>query len=73
MSPYMIVFGKTCHLPFDQEHKGYWLIQRLNFDVKTCGEKMMLQLNELDELRLNTYEIAKLYERRPNYGMIDTF
>lgn len=64
MSHYKIVFGKVHHLPFELEYEAYWAIQKLNFDAKACGEKMMLQVNELDKLRLNAYENAKLYKKR---------
>ena len=36
----------------------------LNFDLKKAGEKRLLQLNELEELRMNAYENAKLYKDR---------
>lgn len=32
--------------------------------AKACEEKWLLQLNELDELRLNIYENAKLYKEK---------
>ena len=35
-----------------------------NFDLKKAGRKRLLQLNELDELRMNAYENAKLYKDR---------
>ena len=36
----------------------------LNFDHKVAGERRMLQLRELDELRLEAYESSKIYKER---------
>ena len=38
------------------------VIKKLNFDMKQAGEKRFLQLNEMDEFRLQSYENAKLYK-----------
>lgn len=46
------------------EHKVYWTIRKLNFDLKTAGEKRLLQLNELDEFILQAYENSKLYKEK---------
>ena len=36
----------------------------LNMDATTVSEKHMLQLNELDEFRLHTFENAKIYKEK---------
>ena len=36
----------------------------MNFDVKASGEKRLLQLGELDEIRLQAYENTKLFNER---------
>jgi len=46
------------------EHKAYWAIQTLNFDLKQAGEKRLLQLNELEELRMDAYESVRIYKER---------
>jgi hypothetical protein len=28
MTPYKFVYGKSCHLPFELEHKAYWAKRR---------------------------------------------
>nr|GEV99385.1 reverse transcriptase domain-containing protein [Tanacetum cinerariifolium] len=55
-TPYKLVYGKSCHLPIELEHKAYWALKHVNFDLKTTGDYQKLQLNELNELRDQAYE-----------------
>ncbi|XP_074298660.1 uncharacterized protein LOC141629583 [Silene latifolia] len=61
-TPYRFVFGKSCHLPPELEHRARWALKELNYDLDAAGNKRFLQLNELDELRMDAYENAKLYK-----------
>ncbi|CAM8993985.1 unnamed protein product [Rhodiola kirilowii] len=62
MSPFRLVYGKTCHLLVKLEYKALWAIRELDMNMKAAGEKRLLQLNELDEIRLDSYENARIYK-----------
>ena len=62
MSPYKLVFGKPCHLPLEQEYKAMCAIKKLNFYFKAAKEDRLLQLNELEELRKEVYDSARIYK-----------
>ena len=70
MTPYQLVYGKTCHLPVELEYKSHWAIKRWNMDLQSAGIKRQIQLAELDEWREKAYHISKLYKSGQKDGMI---
>nr|GEZ88046.1 reverse transcriptase domain-containing protein [Tanacetum cinerariifolium] len=63
-TPYKLVYEKSCHLPIELEHRGYWALKHVNFDLKIAGDHRKLQLNELSELRDQAYENSVIYKER---------
>nr|GEY26487.1 reverse transcriptase domain-containing protein [Tanacetum cinerariifolium] len=63
-TPYKPVYGKSCHLPIELEHRAYWALKHINFDLKTVGYHRKLQLNELSELRDQANENSVIYKER---------
>ena len=55
MSSYCLVYGKACHLPVKVDYKASWAIKKLNLDLGRVGLKRVLDINELEELRNESY------------------
>nr|GEX83262.1 reverse transcriptase domain-containing protein [Tanacetum cinerariifolium] len=55
-TPYKLVYEKACHLPIKLEHKAYWALKHVNFDLLIAGDHQKVQPNELNELRDQAYE-----------------
>nr|GEZ46023.1 hypothetical protein [Tanacetum cinerariifolium] len=63
-TPYKLVYGKACHLPIELEHKAYWPLKQANFDLTVVGDHRKIQLNELNEIRDQTYENSLIYKEK---------
>lgn len=64
MSPYKLVYGKTCHLPVELEHWTMRAIKHLNFNLGTVGKHRTLQINELKEARSDAYESSRIFKEK---------
>ncbi|XP_076888125.1 uncharacterized protein LOC143538446 [Bidens hawaiensis] len=75
-TPFMLIYGKSCHLPVELEHRAYWALKSVNVDLTETARKRYIQIHELEELRdaaysrsLNNKEKTKaLHDRRLKGG-----
>ena len=64
MSHLRLIYGKPCHLPVELEHSAYWAIKNLNLSLDQAGKERLLQFQELQELRNESNQNAKIYKAK---------
>nr|GEX97698.1 transposon Ty3-I Gag-Pol polyprotein [Tanacetum cinerariifolium] len=58
------ILERTVEENVPHEHKAYWALKHVNFDLKIAGDHQKLQLNELNELRDQAYENSLIYKEK---------
>ncbi|XP_076950390.1 uncharacterized protein LOC143623341 [Bidens hawaiensis] len=67
-TPYLLVYGKGCHLPMELAHWALWAIKSVNMDYNEAGELRKLKLAELEEIRDKSYECASAFKDKLKKG-----
>ena len=67
MSTYRLVYGKSCYLSVELEHKSFWVIKAFNSNLDDGGNVRKLQLYELKELMNDAYENSRIIKARTKF------
>ncbi|GJS19322.1 reverse transcriptase domain-containing protein [Tanacetum coccineum] len=59
-TPFRLVYGKSCHLPVEIEHKAYWVLKQCNMDLIAIAKNHFIELNELMKLEDGAYKNTRI-------------
>nr|GFA61146.1 reverse transcriptase domain-containing protein [Tanacetum cinerariifolium] len=63
-TPYKLVYGKSCHLPIELEHKAYWALKHVNFDLKIVEKTKKLHVYKIKNHIFNVGDRVLLFNSR---------
>ncbi|GJW98458.1 reverse transcriptase domain-containing protein [Tanacetum coccineum] len=63
-TPYKLVYGKSCHLPIELEHRAYWALKHANFDLKTAERTKKLHDSKIKNRIFNVGDQVLLFNSR---------
>ncbi|GJU40705.1 reverse transcriptase domain-containing protein [Tanacetum coccineum] len=67
-TPYRLLYGKTCHLPFEIKHRAYWALRSCNPDLKKLRVRKEFKAGDKVLLYNSKYKFKALKLRSKWYG-----